>query len=118
MKPYLLLAVLFLLAFPANPQQPLVGSIQGIIRDQRGAPLPDAILTATNIDAVEPESHRHTSGTDQYGIFEFVDLSPGRFSIAVHRKGYRDYMVPVVNVRPGEAVKLPDIRMSPVRSGK
>lgn len=118
MRPYLLLAVFSLLAFPANPQQPLVGSIQGMIKDQRGVALPDASLTATNIDAVEPENHRHTSGTDKYGIFQFVDLSPGSFSITVQKRGYRDYTVPVVNVRPGEAVKMPDIRMSPLRGSK
>lgn len=118
MKPSLLVAVFFLLVFPANPQQPLVGSIQGMIKDQRGVPVPDASLTATNIDAVEPENHRHTTGTDKYGIFQFVDLSPGHFSITVQKRGYRDYTVPVVNVRPGEAVKMPDIRMSPLRSSK
>jgi hypothetical protein len=118
MKLYLPLAVFFLLAFPASPQQPLVGSIQGIIKDQRGVPLPYAILTATNIDAVEPESYRHTTGTDRHGIFQFVDLSPGRFSITVQKKGYRDYTVLVVNVHPGEAVKMPDIGMSPLRNSK
>ncbi len=118
MKPYLLVAVFFLLAFPAVPQQPLVGSIQGTIKDQRGLPLPDATLTATNVDAVEPDSHRHASSTDKNGIFQFVDLSPGHFSIVAHKRGYRDYKVPVVTVRPGEAVKLPDIKMSSMRNGK
>lgn len=118
MKPCLLVAVVFLCVFAAHPQQPLVGSIQGIIRDQRGAPLPDATLTATYIDAVEPENHRHTTGTDQHGIFQFVELSPGRFSLVIQRSGYRDYTIPVVNVRPGEAVKLPDIRMTPLPGGK
>lgn len=118
MKPYLLLGVFFLLAFPANPQQPLVGSIQGIIKDQHGVPLSDATLTATNIDFVEPEDHRHTTGTDKYGKFWFVGLTPGHFSVVVHKKDYRDYTVPVVNVRPGEAVKISDIRISPLRSGK
>ena len=117
MKPYLLLATFFLPLFPANPQQPLVGSIQGVIRDQRGAPLPDATLSRTNIDAVEPENHRQTTGSDEHGIFQFVDVPPGRYSIAIQRQGYRDYSIPAVNVRPGESVKLPDIKMLPLRSG-
>jgi hypothetical protein len=113
-------AVAFLLAaflsptFLADSQQPLVGSIQGIVRDPRGVPLPDVSLTATNIDAVEPENRRHTTGTDRSGFFEFVELAEGRFSIVIQRKGYRDYTIPEVTVRGGESVKLPDIRMSPL----
>jgi len=118
MKSYLPLVVFFLSAIPASPQQPLVGSIQGLIKDQRGVPLPYASLTATNIDAVDPENHRRTAGTDKHGIFQLVDLSPGHFSITVQKRGYRDYTVPVVNVFPGEAVKMPDIGMSPLRNSK
>lgn len=112
MKLYLLSALFSLLAVPAIPQQPLVGSIQGTIKDQRGVPLANATLTAANIDAVEPENHRHTTATDEHGIFQFVDLAPGHYSIAAHRSGFRDYTIPSVSVRPGEAVRMPDIRMS------
>lgn len=112
MKPYLLLAIVLLPGFNADSQQPLVGSIQGIVRDQHGAPLAGAAVTATNIDAVEPENHRHNGVTDQHGIFQLVDLAPGRYSIVVQARGYRDYTISEVDVHDGEAVKLPDIRMS------
>lgn len=118
MKPSLLLMLFLLLTFAAHPQQPLVGSIQGSITDQRGVSLPGATVTATNIDAVEPENHRHTAVTDKNGIFQFVDLPPGRFSIKFQKRGYRDNTVPEVTVRPGEAVKMPDIKMSPRGNGK
>jgi Carboxypeptidase regulatory-like domain len=116
MKPYLLLALSLLLAFSAKSQQPLVGSIEGTVKDQRGAPLMEASLTATNIDAVNPESNRHITDSDKSGFFQLVDLPPGHFSILVHKSGYRDYTVSSVTVRPGETVKMPDIKM--VRGGK
>jgi hypothetical protein len=113
---YVLLITFSLLggAFPAKSQQPLVGCIQGAITNRHGAPIPYADLTAANIDAVEPESHLRSASTDQQGIYQFVDVPEGRYSIVVKKSGYRDYTVPLVTVYPGEKVKMPEIKMSPV----
>jgi hypothetical protein len=110
---------LLCLVFPAGSQQPLVGLIQGTVKNQQGAPIADVNLTATNIDSVEPESSRRSSGTDRQGTFQFIQMSPGRYSIVAQRNGYRDYKVPLVNVYPGETVTMPEIKMSPAgrRSG-
>jgi Carboxypeptidase regulatory-like domain len=112
---YLLTVVISLLAFsiPVKPQQPLVGLIQGRIVDQKQAPIPYAALTATNIDSVEPESHRRTTGADDKGFYQFVDVPEGRYSIVVNKTGFRDYEIPVVTVRGGETVNMPEIKMSP-----
>jgi Carboxypeptidase regulatory-like domain len=96
-------------------QQPLVGLIQGKVIDQKQAPIPYAALTATNIDSVEPAAHRTTTGADEKGFYQFVDLPEGRYSIVVKKTGYRDYKIPVVTLRAGETVKMPDIKMSPRR---
>jgi hypothetical protein len=100
-------------SFPVKSQQPLVGSIQGTIKDQHQAPIPYATLTATNIDSVEPESRRRTTGADKQGTYRFVDVPPGRYSILVKKSGYRDYTVPLVTLYPGETVHVPEIKMSP-----
>ncbi len=100
--------------FPLQSQQPLVGLIEGTIRNQQGAPVPFAALTATNIDSVEPESHRRTTGADRQGVYQFVDVPEGHYSIVVKKRGYQDYTVPAVTVRGGETVKMPDIKMSPL----
>jgi alpha-acetolactate decarboxylase len=101
-------------AFPVRSQQPLVGSIQGVIKNQHDAPIPYAGLTATNTDSVEPEDHRRTTGADKQGIYQFVDVPPGHYSIVIRRSGYQDYTVPQVTVRSGETVKMPEIKMSPL----
>jgi hypothetical protein len=105
---------LLVCVFPVNSQQPLVGYIRGTVKNQHEAPIAYAAVTATNIDAVEPENYRRTTGADRQGIYQFVELSPGHYSILVKKGGYRDYKIPVVTVRPGETVNMPDIKMSPV----
>jgi hypothetical protein len=83
--------------------------------DQKRAPIPYAGLTATNIDSVEPESHRRTTGADEEGFYQFVDVPEGRYSIVVKKTGYLDYKISVVTVRGSETVNMPDIKMSPRR---
>jgi hypothetical protein len=101
-------------AFPIKSQQPLVGSIQGTIKNQNEVPIPYAGLTATNTDSVEPETHRRTTGADKRGFYQFVEVPPGHYSIVVKKSGYRNYAVPVVTVLPGETVTVPEIKMSPL----
>jgi hypothetical protein len=100
-------------SFPAGSQQPLVGSIQGTVKDQQASPLSYATLTATNLDSVEPDSTRQITGADKDGNYQFVDVPPGRYSILVQESGYQDYTVALVTVQPGETVKMPEIKMSP-----
>jgi len=98
-----------------NGQQPLVGLIRGKIIDQKQAAIPYATLTATNIDSVDPESYRRTTGADEKGFYQFVDVPEGRYSIVVKKTGYRDYKISEVTVRGSETVNMPDIKMSPRR---
>ncbi len=114
MEKYSFAAALSLLVLlPLKAQQPLVGLIQGTVTDQQRAPVANAQLTATNIDSVEPESHRRVTGTDEKGFYQFVDVPEGRYSIVVKKKGYRDYKISLVRVRGGETVNVPAIQMSP-----
>ena len=103
-------------SFPLRSQQPLVASIQGTVKDQRGAPIPYANLTATNLGSVEPETGRQTTGTDKQGYYQFVDVPPGSYSLLVQQTGYQDYKVALVTVHSGETVKMPEIKMSPAKS--
>jgi Carboxypeptidase regulatory-like domain len=115
-KCFLPLVLLLLLSSDCvESQQPLVGLIQGRIIDQKQAAIPYAALTATNIDSVEPESSRRTTGADEKGSYQFVDVPEGRYSIVVKKTGYRDYKISAVAVRGGETVNMPDIKLSPHR---
>jgi hypothetical protein len=107
---------LMVFSFPVSSQQPLVGLIQGTIVDQKHAPIAYADVIATNIDSVNPQSNRHSTSSDEKGFYQLVDVPEGRFSIVARKKGYRDYKIPVVAVRGGETVTMPEIKMSPAGS--
>ncbi len=114
-KKYIVPAVFSMLvcSILLKSQQPLVGLIQGTIVDQKHAAVPYALLTATNVDSVEPDSHTRTTNADERGLYQFVDVPEGRYSIVVQKKGYRDYTIAMVSVRGGETVNMPEIEMSP-----
>jgi hypothetical protein len=105
MKTCLLVAFsLLCLAFPVDSQQPLVGLIQGAVKNQQGAPVPNASVTATNLDTIEREWQ--ASGTNSGGTFQIVDVPPGHYSIAVTNKDYQDYLLPFVTVHDGQTVNI------------
>ncbi|MBV8903939.1 MAG: carboxypeptidase regulatory-like domain-containing protein [Acidobacteriia bacterium] len=110
---FLLLASSLAFSFLAGSQQPLVGSIQGFVKNPQGAPIPYATLIATNLDSVERQSNVRNAGADKQGYFEFVAMPPGRFAIVVKANGYRDYTIPEITVHDGESVKIPEIKMTP-----
>ena len=95
---------LLCLAFPVDSQQPLVGLIQGTVKNQQGAPVPNASVTATNLDTIEREWQ--ASGTNSGGTFQIVDVPPGHYSIAVTNKDYQDNLLPFVTVHDGQTVNI------------
>ena len=72
--------------------------------------VPHASLTATSIDCVDPEDCQRTTETDRRGLYQFVAVPPGRYSIVVKMKGYMDYTIPLATVYPGETINMPEIK--------
>ena len=97
-------SLLICFAFPGDCQQPLVGLIQGTVKNQQGAPVSNASVTATNLDTIDPE--RQFGVTDTRGTFQIVDVPPGHYSIAVTNEGYLTYLIPWVTVHDGEKVNM------------
>lgn len=65
------------------------GNIGGSVKDATGAVVPDATVTATNV-----ESQRALSAkTRSDGSFSLVNIEPGRYSLSVVKKGFRRYEV-------------------------
>ncbi len=82
-----LLAALLVCFFAAKPNfaQTTFGSIVGTINDSSGAPVADAQVTLTNLGTAE----KRPSTTSAAGLYQYVNLSPGQYSLAVERTGFK-----------------------------
>jgi vitamin B12 transporter len=80
-------AVLFLLFFVRSTSAQLqTGTVSGIVSDARGAVLPDARITATQISGTAEPVHA-ISGPD--GQFKLM-LSPGRYCVAIVHNSFTE----------------------------
>jgi hypothetical protein len=67
--------VFLCLAISTEAQQPLAGSIRGIVRDQTKSPIAEVALTATSLD----DGSIRNSVSDGRGAYQFVALPPVEF---------------------------------------
>jgi len=75
----------------------LPGSIQGIVLDETGAPVPGAMVSAVGASHALAE-------TDRGGHFELRSLSPGPYLVRAHLTGFVGSRGQVVDVRPSTRV--------------
>jgi Carboxypeptidase regulatory-like domain len=110
----LLLAALFVLAGMAqSPAQNVVltGALSGRITDQSGAVVAGASLAVQNLQTGLSQS----AETNHSGLYRFPVLTPGFYSIAATRKGFRDAQA-LVRVQVGNTTSL-DIKLQVGASG-
>src|SRR5215475_14306829 len=78
---------LFLLLFTRSLSlhaQSTQGAILGTVRDSSGAIVPNATVTATNIDT----SVSRTDTTDASGNYQLLNLSAGRYKVEITASGF------------------------------
>src|ERR1700680_3500650 len=63
------------------------GSISGTLKDQTGAVIPDATVTALNLDTTVQQ----TTKSDANGFYAFTALPVGRYEIEIVREGFKPY---------------------------
>src|SRR5688572_3567076 len=92
---------------PSVMAQDVTGGIEGWVADARGAPLPDAVVTA-----VRPRTQQlGTAASNAKGHFRISLLPVGRYTIAVRLVGYRPVSIREVSVRLGTTTSLGVIRL-------
>src|SRR5207237_10875980 len=69
------------------------GSIQGIVQDEKGAPVAGAMVSALGATSA-------FATTDRGGRFELRTLSPGPYLLRAHLSGYLASRGQIVDVRP------------------
>jgi len=100
------LLCLLLFAAPAAWGQTTFGSITGLITDASGAVIPGAKVTLINLGTTEKRIQ--TTGND--GIYQFVNLLPGNYSVTVDKEGFKSFTRTRVLVEVQQEVRI-DVKM-------
>jgi hypothetical protein len=99
-KTFILLTVLLLCA-AASAQAP-VGSISGVVKDQSGAIIADATVSATSL----ADGGKRSVASNEQGFFLIPTLLPGEYKLAIEAKGFRNYEVQRVGVEVGQTARV------------
>src|SRR5262245_37526050 len=78
------LSGILLVASPAFAQFDR-GQISGVIKDESGAVVPGATVTATHVQTQTPR----TVVTDASGFYTFANLPSGRYDVAAELQGFK-----------------------------
>src|SRR6266481_5794325 len=84
-----MLFTLFLAVLPISAQ---TSSLQGGITDAQGAGIPDAIVTAKNLNT-SAERKTLSGGIGEYSLLQ---LPPGTYTVSIEKPGFRTYKGDVV----------------------
>ncbi len=76
------------------------GSISGTVKDRTGAVIPNATVTATNIDT----GVRQTISTNGAGVYSFPGLPVGHYNIDIMVAGFRPYQRAGITVDASSAL--------------
>jgi len=79
------LLVYFVLGFAALASAQVGGSLSGTVRDESGAVIPGATVTATNTGI----GTTFTSITDSQGLYSFPKLPVGRYDVTIQLEGFK-----------------------------
>ena len=94
--------LLFSLAAFAQTQS-TTGVIQGTVSDQAGAVVPGANVEVKNLDT----NLAKTLTTDGDGRFVFLQVQPGRYTLAVAKQGYAKLLQQNLTLTVGQTISLP-----------
>jgi hypothetical protein len=78
------LSLLVLLLAGTATAQVSSASVNGVIRDPNGAVIPGATIVLTSVDT----SVEHTSVSNGSGAYVFLDITPGRYTVAASAQGF------------------------------
>lgn len=87
--------------------QGVYGTVQGSVRDNSGALIPDADVSVREVSTGLTSSVH----TNNQGIFVLTSLRPGVYTLTAHHEGFSDVVRPQIEVRVGDQVSL-DLALS------
>jgi carboxypeptidase family protein len=109
-RPVLAFAVSFGILLGATPlrAQSTFGTIVGTVKDSSGAAVPAAAIDVQELD----NNTTQTAVSNDEGLYELLDLKPGRYLITATKSGFSTFTVPEM-ILPGRETVRADIRLEP-----
>ena len=78
------------------------GSVSGTVRDASGAVVPDATVSANNVDT----GVQVRGATNGRGFYSFPELPVGRYTIAIQKTGFRLYQRTTITIDTNRALTV------------
>jgi hypothetical protein len=101
---YLFLTITLIFCFQlCGISQEKMGSIEGVVVDAIGDPLPEAKLV---LKAKEPEAKEGTCTTNEKGEFKFADLAPGEYELTCSAEAFTTNKYTGLPVIAGKILKI------------
>src|SRR4051812_5287244 len=100
------IAVILSLSASIAPAQVTIGSLEGVVTDPSGRPVPHASIRATDT----LRSAVHASATDGSGFYRITELSPSVYSVTVSADGFDKATVDEAMVSVDSSVRV-DFRL-------
>ena len=95
------LTLLLVFACSARAQSTF-GTVVGNVADASGAPVASTDVTLTNLGTNE----KRTSTTNSDGLYQFVNVTPGQYSVSVEKPGFKRIVRSPVRVETESTAKI------------
>jgi hypothetical protein len=82
--------------------QSTFGSISGTVKDASGAAIAGAEVTLTSADT----GAKQTFNTDQNGLYSFVNLNPGGYTVDVDKTGFKRFKREAIDVQVQQSARI------------
>jgi len=102
MSKSIVLASLFLAAIPSGWSQTITGSITGTVTDPAGAVVPNATVTAKNINT----NLTSEAKTNSAGVYNILFLPVGPYSVTVQATGFKTATVPSLTLSVNQTARV------------
>ena len=87
---------------PTVQGQSTFGKILGNVFDANGAVIPGAEVTLTD----QATNIVRATKTNEAGIYEFVDLVPGRYQLEVRREGFKTFVQKDIDLSSRQTIRI------------
>lgn len=99
---FLALCLYWAVSPSVSQAQTTFGSIIGTVTDPTGAPVADTPITLTNLGTTETRTER----TNTDGLYQFVNLAPGDYSVSVEKQGFKHIVRSPVTVQTQTTTRI------------